>query len=43
MSGESIKVIVRIRPLNNSEKQRGCKSIVGVDNDHNQINLTKPE
>ena len=40
---ESIKVIVRIRPLNGSEKNRGCKSIVAVDQDNNQINLTKPD
>jgi hypothetical protein len=40
---ESIKVIVRIRPLNSSEKQKNCKTIVSVDQDHNQINITKPE
>lgn len=39
---ESIKVIVRVRPLNGSEKQRGCKSIVAIDEDNHQINLTKP-
>ena len=32
-----------MRPLNSSEKAKNCKTIVQVDPDHNQINLTKPD
>lgn len=40
---ESVKVIVRVRPLSGAERERGCRSIVAVDANNNQINLTKPD
>lgn len=40
---ESIKVLVRMRPLSTSEKERGCKTITQADEDINQINITKPD
>ena len=31
MSGEAIKVVVRVRPMNTKEKDRGCSSIIQLD------------
>ena len=31
MSSETVKVMVRSRPMNSSEKAKACKSIVQVD------------
>ena len=40
---EAIKVVVRCRPMNQKEKERGCASIVGIDENNNQIGITKPD
>ncbi len=40
---EAIKVVVRVRPMNTKEKDRGCNSIVNVDDPNNQISLIKPD
>jgi hypothetical protein len=40
---ESVKVIVRVRPMNKNEYGRGCKPIVKVDRENNQIEIRKPE
>jgi hypothetical protein len=38
---EAIKVVVRVRPMNTKEKERGCSTIVNADEENNQINLVK--
>ena len=38
---ESVKVMVRCRPMNQKEKDRGCVSVIDVDGKNNQINLIK--
>ena len=38
---ESVKVMVRCRPMNNKEKERGCVSVVEVDSKNNQIYLIR--
>lgn len=40
---EAIKVVVRIRPMNQKEKDRGCTSIITVDSENNQLSLKKPD
>lgn len=40
---ETIKVVVRIRPMNQKEKDRGCTNIIKVDEDNNQLSISKPE
>lgn len=40
---EAIKVVVRVRPMNQKEKDRGCSAIVNVDDDNNQISILKPD
>lgn len=40
---EAIKVVVRIRPMNQKEKDRGCLSVVKADEDNNQISIFKLE
>lgn len=42
-TSESVKVMVRVRPLNKKEKNRGSKEVVAVDSKFNQINLSKPD
>ncbi len=42
-SSESVKVMVRVRPLNSKENKRGCTEVVEADNKFNQINLAKPD
>lgn len=42
MSNETVKVMVRCRPLNSSEKAKKCNTSVSIDNDTNQIVLKKP-
>jgi hypothetical protein len=42
-STETVKVMVRVRPMNKKELGQGCKSIVTVDKDINQIELNKPD
>ena len=33
--------MVRVRPMNTSEKERGCKSVLKVDKKSNQIEIFK--
>jgi hypothetical protein len=42
-STETVKVMVRVRPMNKKEKERGCKSIVDVDGARNAIEIHKPD
>jgi len=39
MSSECVKVMVRCRPMNTKEKERGCLKVVNVDSKLNQIDL----
>ena len=41
MSAETVRVMVRVRPMNKSETERNCKTCVTVDVASNQIILTK--
>jgi hypothetical protein len=36
---ETIKVVVRVRPMNQKEKDRGCKNILLPDGANNQISI----
>ena len=40
---EAIKVVVRCRPMNRKEQDRGCVSIINIDDNNNQIGITKPD
>ena len=40
---ETVKVMVRVRPMNRSEKERGCVSVVKVDNSIKSIEISRPE
>ena len=40
---ETVKVMVRVRPMNKKELQLGCKSVISVDKKQNQIELKKPD
>jgi hypothetical protein len=40
-STEAVKVMVRVRPMNTSEKEKGCKSVLKVDRKSNQIEIFK--
>jgi len=40
---ETIKVVVRVRPMSQKEKDRGCLSIVQQDEGNNQISIRKPD
>ena len=40
---ETVKVMVRVRPMNKSEKDRGSKSVVLVDNSIKSIEISRPE
>ncbi|KAJ1404710.1 P-loop containing nucleoside triphosphate hydrolase protein, partial [Ochromonadaceae sp. CCMP2298] len=40
---ESIQVVVRCRPLNDSEKEMGCKSIVDVDVEARRVTIRNPD
>ena len=40
---ETVKVMVRVRPMNNSEQSMGCKRVVNVDKSSNQIELLRPD
>ena len=42
-NSECIKVMIRVRPLNKKENERGNKSIVNVSENKNEITLTSPE
>ena len=41
--GECVRVMVRCRPQNTREKNKGCSKVVQVDKNYNQILLFKPE
>jgi hypothetical protein len=43
MPGESVKVMVRVRPMNTSERASNCKSCLSVDEKINIINLQKDD
>jgi hypothetical protein len=43
MAGETVKVMVRVRPMNSSEKSTNCKSCIAVDEKANLIVLTKDD
>jgi len=40
---ETVKVMVRVRPMNSTEIAKGCKSVIRVDKATNQIEISKPE
>ena len=40
-STETVKVMVRVRPMNKSEKERNCKTVLKVDKTTNQIGIFK--
>ena len=40
---ETVKVMVRVRPMNKKEHARGCQSILKVDKTLNQVGILKPE
>ena len=40
---ETVKVMVRVRPMNKSEKDRGSKSVVKVDNSIKSIEICRPD
>ena len=42
-NSECVKVMVRVRPMNKNEMNKGCKSVTDVDAKYNQISLMKPE
>lgn len=42
MASESVRVVVRCRPLNNREKSLNCKMVVSVDCSHCQCFIEKP-
>lgn len=42
MPSESVKVMVRIRPMNQREKDKQCAKIADADISNNQIVLTSP-
>ena len=44
MSGtESVKVIVRMRPLNSSEKSKNCQVIIQIDRESNSCTIQNPK
>ncbi|ROI16315.1 Kinesin-like protein KIF17 [Anabarilius grahami] len=42
MASESVKVVVRCRPLNDREKALSCKMVVSIDSSHCQCFIEKP-
>jgi hypothetical protein len=42
MASESVKVVVRCRPLNDREKALNCKMVVSIDSSHCQCFIEKP-
>ena len=42
-STETVKVMVRVRPMNSKEKGLNCQRIVGVDRTNNQVELARPD
>ena len=41
-STETVKVMVRVRPMNKSEIKRGCQSVLKVDKELNQVSILRP-
>jgi kinesin family member 17 len=41
-NSETVKVMVRCRPMNPKEIDRGCQSIVNIDKEYGQISINKP-
>jgi hypothetical protein len=39
---EAIKVVVRVRPMNNKETTAGCQTVTHIAEAENQISLCKP-
>jgi len=39
MSGEAVKVIVRVRPLNERENNLNCKNIIDIDSSRGQCSI----
>ncbi|RXN23112.1 kinesin KIF17 [Labeo rohita] len=42
MASESVKVVVRCRPLNDREKAMNCKTVISIDSSHCQCFIEKP-
>uniref|UniRef100_A0A8C6YHA1 Kinesin motor domain-containing protein n=1 Tax=Naja naja TaxID=35670 RepID=A0A8C6YHA1_NAJNA len=42
MASEAVKVIVRCRPLNEREKQLGCKVVINMDSARGQCFIQNP-
>uniref|UniRef100_A0A671L4I5 Kinesin motor domain-containing protein n=1 Tax=Sinocyclocheilus anshuiensis TaxID=1608454 RepID=A0A671L4I5_9TELE len=42
MASESLKVVVRCRPLNDREKAMNCKMVISIDSSHCQCFIEKP-
>ncbi|KTF79003.1 hypothetical protein cypCar_00028588 [Cyprinus carpio] len=42
MTSESVKVVVRCRPLNEREKAMNCKMVISIDSSHCQCFIEKP-
>lgn len=42
MAIESVKVVVRCRPLNNREKSLECNEVVNIDSDRGQCSISNP-
>lgn len=40
---ETVKVMVRCRPMNKKEMDRGCVSVIDVDSKNNLISLKKED
>lgn len=42
-STETVKVMVRVRPMNKKELAKGCKSVVKINAPTNQVELQNPD
>lgn len=40
---ESVKVVVRVRPFNDKEKERGCGRIIKMDTNRGEVSVTNPK
>lgn len=41
-TGENVRVVVRVRPLDGNERQEGCQNVVAVDKVSRAITVLKP-
>lgn len=41
-TGENVRVVVRVRPLDGHERQEGCQNVVAVDKISRAITVLKP-